>query len=164
MKLATLMLGVMICLLVGGCEKKTDNQNRRNKNIDVQIEALRKEIIPSQNTPQAEVEKVFGKGKKVDYQYLPKKLHNATAFSYDLLFDDKENRTAFLFVEYSDSKVFRASINHLCVAKGRVYNAPGSEMAKKQAEEIRKENELQLLDLKAIRQKYLNKLEKSSWR
>lgn len=146
---------IVVIAVVGGIFAGTDENPRPSLDAQVQqlSKSLREQIIPSVGTPRAEVDEVFGEPKEVpQLTGLKGDPDDYPMHVYQLLdpVDNSEFRAALL-VTYRDGTVYRASINHVCVAKGRLAYA---QTPPEVTADIERENRWALVDLLEIYDKH----------
>ena len=138
------------------CRASEPNDSRTATDVRVQIDSLRRFIVPPRGTNKADIDAVFGTPKQIEkldgkgsavrypmhvYQLLPPRM-------------GLEFR-AILHITYKDEKVRYVGISHEGVTVGRV--------GEPKPEEIARENRLLLTDLREIVRKFASKLRNAPW-
>ena len=133
-----------------------------NAELDHRISGLRDVVVPPVGTIRGSVDGVYGEPRVEEFGGMG----NRTLYPmhvYELL--PAEGRSEFrarLYVTYRGDRVFRAAINHICVAKQRVSGLTGSRAQEVKAEILAERRQV-LADLEAIRERYRAQLSEAAW-
>jgi hypothetical protein len=153
---AALIFGFTVILLLFACYSAVA-ETGETEQVTQAISVLEKRIIPPEGTKKEDVDAVYGIPEEC--QESRGKDSAVNCHFYQLLPPiGKDEFRVYLYIMHRNGVVWRAGINHICVAKSRTrWTDPSEE------EEIAREKLQVLADLKEIESKFNDKLKSAPW-